>query len=67
MVGENSPGVGLDFEVRAGFGVFLEIGEGRFGMVEGGAEGREGFGVERDVKVNAPFGLNWKLAVGSWQ
>ena len=38
MIGEDAPGVSFDFEVGAGFGMFFEIGERGFGVVEGGSE-----------------------------
>ncbi len=56
LVGKDAPGVGFDFEVGAGFGVFLEIGEGGFGVIKSGGKGGEGLGVKGDVEVNAPFG-----------
>lgn len=56
MVWKNAPGVGLDFEMGAGFGMIPEVGEGGFGMIQGRAEGGEGFGVEGDVEVDAAFG-----------
>ena len=65
VIGEDSPGVGFDFEVGAGFRVIPEIRERGFGVVEGGGEGREGFGIERDVEMDAAFGLSLKCAVFS--
>lgn len=56
LFGEDSPGVGFDFEMGAGFGVGLEVRESGFGVVESGTEGGEGLGVEGDVEVNAAFG-----------
>jgi hypothetical protein len=56
MIGEDAPGVSFDFEVGAGFGMFFEIGERGFGVVEGGSERGERGGVKRDVEVNAAFG-----------
>ncbi len=37
-------------------GVFFEVSEGRFGMVEGRANGVEGLRIEGDMEVNAAFG-----------
>lgn len=50
---EDAPGVGLDLEVRTGFWKFGEVGEGGFGMIESGREGRKWCGIEGDVKMDA--------------
>lgn len=56
LIGKDSPGVGFDFEVRTGLGMFLEVGERGFGVIEGRGEGRKGFGVKWNVEMDPAFG-----------
>ena len=56
LIGKDAPGVGFDFEVRTGFGMFLEVGERCFGVIEGRGEGRKGFGVKWNVEMDPAFG-----------
>ena len=61
VVGKDAPGVGLDFEMGAGFGMFLEIGKGGFRMIQCRGKGGEGFRIEWNVEVTACFARN-----GEW-
>ena len=56
MSGEDSPGVSFDFEVGAGFRVVPEVRKSGFSVIEGGAEGGKGLGIEWDVEVYTAFG-----------
>jgi hypothetical protein len=67
ILGKDAPGVGFDLEMRAGLGVFREVGQGGLGVVQGRGEGLQRFGVEWDMKVDAALGPRIKFQVFSFK
>jgi len=53
--GKNTPGVGFDFPVRAEVWHFFGELEGIARVLAGGLQRLGGFGIERDVEVDAPL------------
>lgn len=52
---EDAPGVGFDFEMGADAGMVGAPLQGIGSVAAGGAQGRGGIGIQRDVKMDAPF------------